>query len=94
MSPLVEMLPLLNRDWKVRFLMRSKRGILTLGRTVFYGSGGEGCPTRDAPTGEGVGRVELRTTGFFAALRMTCCTPLNDRSGWTQGLELHLGWRR
>ena len=50
--------------------------------------------TRDAPMGEGVGKVELRTTGFLAVLRTTCCTSLNDRSGWTQGLELHRGWRR
>ena len=68
----------------------------------------ERAPTRDAPTGEGgkgvhEGRpyagkvwwkVELRTTGFLAVLRTTCCTSLNDRSGWTQGLELHRGWRR
>ena len=47
MSPLVEMLTLLNRSWKVRFLMRSKRGILTLGRTVFCGSGrARGMPLR------------------------------------------------
>ena len=37
MSPLVEMLTLLNRSWKVRFLMRSR--ILTLGRTVFFARG-------------------------------------------------------
>ena len=48
MSPLVEMLTLLNRSWKVRFLMRSKRGILTLGRTVFLR---KLARTRDAPTG-------------------------------------------
>ena len=39
MSPLEEMLPLLNRNWKFRFLMRKKRGFLILGRTVFCGSG-------------------------------------------------------
>ena len=35
MSPLEEMLPLLNRNWKFRFLMRWKRGFLILERTVF-----------------------------------------------------------
>ena len=47
MSPLVEMLTLLNRSWKVRFLMRSKGGLLILGRTGFYGSGrARGMPLR------------------------------------------------
>ena len=31
----------------------------------------ERAPTRDAPTGEGVGKVELRTTGFLEGLGMT-----------------------
>ena len=43
MSPLVEMLPLLNRNWKFRFLMRWKRGFLILGRTVSRWDGGCGA---------------------------------------------------
>ena len=38
MSPLVEMLPLLNRSWKFRFLMRLKRGS-SLGRAGFRRGG-------------------------------------------------------
>ena len=37
MSPLVEMLPLLNRNWKFRFLVRLKRGLSDLGRTAICG---------------------------------------------------------
>ena len=47
MSPLVEMLPLLNRSWKVRFLLRFKRGLSDLGRTAICGSGRpRGTPLR------------------------------------------------
>ena len=40
MSPLVEMLPLLNRNWKVRFLMRLKWVLFDMGCTVFRRGGG------------------------------------------------------
>ena len=39
MSPLVEMLPLLNRNWKVRFLMRLKWVLFDMGCTAICGSG-------------------------------------------------------
>ena len=51
MSPPMEMLTLLNRNWKVRFLMRSKR-VVNPGARCFLR---KRAPTRDAPTGEGVG---------------------------------------
>ncbi len=54
MSPLVEMLPLLNRNWKVRFLLRFKRGLSDLGRTAICGSGRpRGTPLRGKVWGAG-----------------------------------------
>ena len=47
MSPLVEMLPLLNRSWKFRFLMRLKRVLFDLGCTAICRRGRpRGTPLR------------------------------------------------
>ena len=54
MSPPVEMLTLLNRSWKVRFLLRLKRGLFDLGRTAICGSGRpRGTPLRGKVWGAG-----------------------------------------
>ena len=52
MSPPVEMLPLLNRSWKFRFLMRLKRVLFDLGCTAICRSGRpRGTPLRGGGKG-------------------------------------------
>ena len=68
MSPLVEMLPLLNRIWKFRFLIRLKRVLFDLGCTAICRSGRpRGTPLHSGEGGKGRahgGRCGVRGEGM------------------------------